>query len=93
MPALDRFHRNFASRGWRVVGLAIDQPAPVREFLARRPVTFDIGLAGVGGIELSRRMGNPGGGLPYTVLLDRDGSICQQHLGETSYALLAQWAN
>lgn len=92
MPALERFHRDFASRGWRVVGLAVDQREPVREFLARTPVTFDIGLAGSGGIGLSRRLGNERGSLPFTVLFDRDGSLQRRHLGETSYALLAQWA-
>lgn len=92
MPALDRFHREFASRGWRVVGLAVDQREPVREFLARTPVSFDIGLAGSGGIGLSRQLGNDSGGLPFTVLFGRDGTLQRRHLGETSYALLAQWA-
>src|SRR5687768_11093755 len=68
MPQLDRFARDFASQGWQVVGLAIDGPTPVREFLARVPVGFAVGLAGLDGADLSRRLGNARGGLPFTVL-------------------------
>ena len=92
MPALDRFQRNFGPRGWRVVGLAADKLGPVREFLARAPVSFEIGLAGFTGIELSRRLGNEAGGLPFTLLFGRDGALRQRHSGETHYAQLAQWA-
>jgi thiol-disulfide isomerase/thioredoxin len=81
MPTLDRFAREHAGAGWRVVGLAADQPTAVREFLARTPVTFAIGLAGFEGIELSRRFGNVGGGLPFSLVL-----------GETSHELLGAWA-
>ena len=92
MPALDRFQRDFGPRGWRVVGLAADQIGPVREFLARTPVSFAIGLVGFGGIELSRRLGNVAGGLPFTLLFGRDGALRRRHIGESSYAQLAQWA-
>lgn len=92
MPALDRFQRDFGPRGWRVVGLAADELGPVREFLARAPVSFQIALAGFGGIELSRRLGNEAGGLPFTLLFGRDGALRQRHSGETQYAQLAQWA-
>ena len=30
MPELDRFQREFAAKGWKVVGLAVDGPTPVR---------------------------------------------------------------
>lgn len=92
MPALDRFQRDFAPRGWRVIGLAADQPDPVREFLQRTPVTFAIGLAGFAAIDLSRRLGNLSGGLPFTLLFDREGRLLQRHIGETSYDQLARWA-
>ena len=92
MPALDRFARDFASRGWRVVGLAADQAEPVRAYLARAPVSYAIGLTGFAGIELSRRLGNLSGGLPFTLLFDHHGVRLQRHMGETSYEQLAAWA-
>lgn len=93
MPALDRFQRDFGPRGWRVVGLAVDSAAPVREFLARTPVSFDIGLAGVAGIALSRQFGNHHGGLPFTALFDRAGTLRVQQAGESRYEWLASWAH
>jgi thiol-disulfide isomerase/thioredoxin len=89
MPALDRFARDFASRGWRVVGLAADNAEPVRAFLARAPVTYAIGLTGFAGIELSRRLGNAGGGLPFTLVFGHGGALLHRQIGETSYDQLS----
>jgi hypothetical protein len=92
MPALDRVHREFAPRGLTVVGLAIDGPTPVREFLTRSPVGYAIGLAGFEGTELTRRLGNDRGALPFSVLFGADGTIVQRKLGEASEADLRAWA-
>ena len=91
MPELDRFHRNFAGRGWQVLGLAIDGPTPVREYLARRPVGYAIGLAGLMGNDVMRDLGNPLGGLPFTVAMGADGLVRQSKLGDTDYNELASW--
>jgi thiol-disulfide isomerase/thioredoxin len=92
MPELDRFQRDFAARGWQVVGLAVDNEAAVREFLERRPVGYAIGLAGFEGVGLGRQLGNDRGALPFTVAFDADGAIRQRKLGQTTYAELAAWA-
>jgi len=92
MPALDRFHQAFGPKGWQVVGLAIDGPTPVRQFLARVKVGFPIGLAGLDGTGLVQRLGNPAGGLPFSVLIDARGQVMQRKLGETSFDELAGWA-
>lgn len=92
MPEIDRFQREFAARGWRVVGLAVDRPQPVRDFLARSPVGYDIGMAGFDGTDLSRRLGNESGALPFTVVFGRDGAILHRKLGETSFDELSRWA-
>lgn len=96
MPDLDRFQKDFAQQGWKVVGLAIDGPTPVREFLQKLPVSFDIGLAGLDGTELIKALGNTAGGLPYTVAINRAGVVVWQKLGGSHYEELAsqaaQWA-
>jgi thiol-disulfide isomerase/thioredoxin len=92
MPALDRFHRDHSAKGWQVLGLAADNADAVRKFLAVTPVGFPIALAGFEGIELSRRLGNASGGLPFSVVYGRDGNVLQRHIGETKDDLLAQWA-
>jgi nitrilase len=70
---LDRFHHDQQARGWQVVGLAVDNEAPVRKFLAQHPVGFLVGLAGFEGVSLSRALGNAGGGLPYSVVFNANG--------------------
>ncbi len=86
MPDLDHFHKDMKAKGWQVIGLAVDGPTPVREFLAKVPVGFDIGLAGFGGTELSQALGNTAGGLPFTVVIGADGRIVHRKVGGTTYA-------
>jgi len=93
MPEIDRFHREFGPRGWQVLGLAIDSPTPVREFLGRVKVGFAIGLAGLDGTELVRKLGNSQGGLPFSVMIDAKGRVMQRKMGETDFKQLADWAS
>ncbi len=90
LPELNRFHRDQAGKT-QVIGLAVDRLAPVQEFLAKSPLDFPIGLAGMAGIELAREFGNRNGVLPFTVVFDRQGRVVQQRLGETTYDELTAW--
>jgi thiol-disulfide isomerase/thioredoxin len=92
MPLLDAFHRQNQAKGWQVVGLAIDGPTPVREFLAKVPVAFPIGLAGFTGVDLARSLGNERGGLPFSVIFDRRGVAVFRKLGTIEQEELAHWA-
>ena len=92
LPEIERFYRQFSPQGWQVVGIAVDNLGPVQAFLARVPLTFAIGLAGFEGADLSRRLGNSTGALPFTVVFGADGLIRQRKLGTTSFEELATWA-
>jgi thiol-disulfide isomerase/thioredoxin len=91
LPEFDRLQRAHAGRGLQVLGLAVDGPTPVRQFLARQPVSFAVGLAGFEGTDLSRRLGNSDGGLPFTVVIDRQGRLRHRKLGQTAFDELAGW--
>ncbi len=91
LPLLDRFFSEQRRGGWQVAGLAVDNLAPVLAFLAKHPVTFPIGLAGAGGVELARKLGNSGGALPYTAVFDRSGTLVQRKLGVIEAADLQKW--
>lgn len=93
MPEFDRFHREFSRKGWQVLGLAVDSPTPVREFLTRAPVGYTIALAGFGGTEVSKRLGNAQGALPFTAMFDARGQLLQRRLGETNFVELSAWAS
>ena len=92
MPDLDRFARQFKAQGWRVVGLAVDNAKAVRDFLARSPVSYTIGLAGFEGSDLARRLGNEQSGLPYTVAFAANGTVLQRKAGATTLDELTRWA-
>jgi thiol-disulfide isomerase/thioredoxin len=67
MPLIDAFFQQNTSKGFKVLGLAIDQPSLVRRFLSQRPVSYPVLLAGLEGTELSRTLGDTEGGLPFTL--------------------------
>ncbi len=96
MPLLDRFHRSQEAgrpdRGVRVLGLAIDGPTPVREFLQRAPVGYPVVLGGLDGMRLVRELGNATGALPYSVLFDADGIAKRSHVGELTERQLQDWS-
>lgn len=92
MPLLDGFYRQHRIHGWQVLGLAIDSAAPVREFLARRPVSFPIGMAGLAGTDLGRTLGNKSGSLPFSVVIGRGGRVTARKLGVIAPTDLARWA-
>lgn len=92
LPMLNEFYRQNAANGWQVVGLAIDQPSAVRKFLQKMPLQFPIGLAGMGGTELGRSLGNLTGGLPFTVVLGGGGQVLHRKMGQLTADDLRHWA-
>ena len=90
LPMLNAFYRENASKGWQVVGLAIDQPSSVRKFLDRLPLDFPVGLAGT---ELGRSLGNLTGGLPFTVVLGQGGRVLHRKMGQVTPDDLKQWVH
>jgi thiol-disulfide isomerase/thioredoxin len=92
LPELERFHREWSPKGWRVVGLAVDGAKPVREFLQKQPLSFAIGMAGLDGSTLGRQLGNEQGGLPFTAVFDRRGRLAHRKLGQTDFEELSTWA-
>ena len=92
MPLLDIFFRQNVAKGWQMVGLAIDQPSRVRQYLSQNAISYPIGLAGMTGTELGRLLGNEVGGLPFTVVLDGKGGLIQRKLGKLSAQEIQAWA-
>jgi thiol-disulfide isomerase/thioredoxin len=88
MPDFDELRTQYQPNGVEFVGIAIDNSANVSTFLQQHPVNYPI-LIGEGAAHgLARQLGNPSGSLPYTIVLDRDGSIVMTHLGRLPRATL-----
>ena len=71
----------YAASGVEIVGIAIDNPSNVRLFAASFKISYPILLAEADGLDLMRKLGNSAGGLPYTVVADRQGSVVRRKLG------------
>ena len=91
LPLLDAFYQENRSKGWQVLGIAVDKLAPVQAFLGRQPLAFPVALAGMDGLTLSKNLGNQVGGLPFTVLLGAGGTILNRKIGKLSEHDLALW--
>src|SRR5690606_18787376 len=59
MPELDRFARSQGADGVQVLGIALDDPGAVRDFLQRVPVDYPQGIDNPGNADAGVRLGNP----------------------------------
>ncbi len=84
MPALDKLQREFSSQNVLFVGIGIDSPSNIREFLAKTPVSYPIVIGGLEGSNLSKQLGNAQGALPYTIIINAQGKATSSKLGKIS---------
>ncbi len=87
MPLLDSAR---GKNGVEVIGVAVDDPAAVKEFLRDNPVGYPILLArDDGNAEL--RFGDTRSVLPFSVLVGKDGKLLARREGSFSSTMLKSW--
>ncbi|WP_206862195.1 TlpA family protein disulfide reductase [Lysobacter changpingensis] len=91
MPELDRFAATQGANGTQVVGIALDDPAAVTDFLRRVPVRYPILLDEAGPRDAGVQLGNPKGVLPYTALISADGRLIKQKIGPFQHGEIDNW--
>lgn len=91
MPLIDAFYKENRSKGWQVVGLAIDQPSRIRSFLTQAPVSYPVGLAGMMGSEFGKILGNSDGSLPFTIVLNEQGGLIFRKVGKLTPEEIKNW--
>lgn len=72
--------------GAEIVGIGIDNVDKIRQFAVKLKINYPVLVAGATAIDLIRQLGNSAGALPFTVLLDRSGTLVHRHLGALSQA-------
>ena len=82
MPALDHLQQEYLQKNVLFVGIGIDSPSNIREFLKNTPVSYPILIGGMEGSNLSKQMGNTQGALPYTVIINSKGRSVYTKLGK-----------
>lgn len=81
MPELATLHREIVDQNASVIGIGIDSPSNIREFALKHRLPYPLLIAGLSGSELSRRLGNQSGALPFTVVIDAKGRLIERKLG------------
>jgi thiol-disulfide isomerase/thioredoxin len=81
IPLLMAAREKYSSLGLEIVGIAIDNKAKVFEFTSSFKISYPVLLAEADGLDMMRKLGNSAGGLPYTVVADRQGGVLYRKLG------------
>jgi thiol-disulfide isomerase/thioredoxin len=82
MPALDKLQQEFLQQNVLFVGIGIDSPSNIREFLEKTPANYPIVIGGLEGSNLSKQLGNTQGALPYTIIINTKGKATYSKLGK-----------
>jgi thiol-disulfide isomerase/thioredoxin len=88
MPELSALQAELAPKGAQIIGIGVDTPENIQNFAAKYQIGYPLYVAGANGVELSRQLGNKNGGLPFTVLFDKDGVVIKTYLGPVNSAQL-----
>ncbi len=88
IPEFVRIQEKYGQRGVQFVGVAVDDAAKVASFVEEFHINYPVVIGGLEALELSRRLGNRSGGLPFTVIFDRAGTPVKTELGAIDEAKL-----
>lgn len=81
MPELSTLQKEVEPAGMQIIGIGIDSAANISEFALKYKISYPLYVGGASGTELARQLGNQAGGLPFTVLIGRDGEVKKTYLG------------
>jgi thiol-disulfide isomerase/thioredoxin len=85
MPELSELAAKDGGKHFNVIGIGIDSPANLNEFVKKTKVAYPLYVGGMSGTDLSRELGNTHGGLPFTVLIGPDGQVRKTYLGRLKF--------
>ncbi|HYC43720.1 MAG TPA: TlpA disulfide reductase family protein [Noviherbaspirillum sp.] len=81
MPELSALQQEISSQNIQILGIGIDSASNIADFARKYRISYPLYVGGIDGSELSRALGNQGGGLPFTVIIGRDGQVKKTYLG------------
>jgi thiol-disulfide isomerase/thioredoxin len=90
IPLLVEFQDRYAGRGLQVLGLALDDPAPVRAYAAEMGINYPVLVDAMGVAKVQDAYGG-NSLLPFSALVGRDGRILATHSGELKADDLRAW--
>jgi len=91
IPELAQFAATQDTNNVQVIGIALDHPPAVHDFMQRIAIPYLVLLDLPSANDASVKLGNDQGLLPYSVLIDRQGRLVQQKLGPFAQGEVEQW--
>ncbi|MFA5912496.1 MAG: TlpA disulfide reductase family protein [Burkholderiales bacterium] len=88
IPELIRVHSKYVSNGVELVGIAIDNVDKVKAYAMEMRIDYGLLIAGAETLAMSKDLGNEGGVLPFTIVLDRTRRVVYTHAGALTEAAL-----
>jgi len=84
MPAFIDLQEKYGNLGLQFVGIALDDEQKVEDFIDTIGVEYPILVGQDDAMLVSEAYGNRLGALPYTAIVDREGTIIKTYRGEVS---------
>ncbi|GAO36476.1 thioredoxin [Sulfuricella sp. T08] len=88
MPDFIKLQDKYHERGLVFIGVALDEKIKVQAFADEIGVNYPIFLGEMEAVDLAKKIGNRLGGLPFTVVIDRNGRIVASEVGGLTLARL-----
>ncbi len=86
MPLFEELQQEYSASGFTFIGIAVDNRVDAAEFADKTGVTYPILHGRAEAMAAGDRFGNRRGMLPYTVLIDAEGTIRETWSGELERA-------
>lgn len=82
IPTLIKLQNDYNDRGLQVIGIALDEAEAVAKYVEEHGINYPTLAGDDDVVEVSTKLGNDLGILPYTVIADREGKISFIRYGE-----------
>jgi len=86
IPMLSELHNDYRDRDFQVLGIAVDTPENVREFLDRVDMDYLTLVEEQKSQEVAREFSEQFLGLPFSAFVDHEGRVLWVHAGEVHRA-------
>lgn len=93
IPFFIETQAKFDTKGVQFIGIALDNSQQVVAFVHEFDINYPILIGGIHESEILRQLGNPGGGLPFTLIYDRNGNLREKIIGGLDKARLEHLLN
>lgn len=82
IPLLSRMQTEYATKGLKIIGIAVDFPEDVQKFIKAMPLPYDVLMGEDDALEAAKAYGVESMALPFTAFVDSHGRVMTVHLGE-----------